>query len=213
TLICSLLISQIYAQAEKCAATVSGRVLDSDNRLPLSGVTIIADPGSHQVITDAHGYFRISQLCPAMVYTVKATSVGFDSMEVEVVPDNNAQVNIVLHHSHILLHDVTVVGHQQAVPTTNSIKMVSQERIAQARGKTLADLFSTLPGVTMLQTGTTIARPVINGLHSNRILILDNGIRHVGQLWGSEHGPEIDPFVAKDFKLIDGADGVRYGAD
>src|SRR5690606_36446266 len=76
-----------------------------------------------------------------------------------------------------------------------------------------ADIFSTLPGVSMLQTGTMIVKPVINGLHSNRILVLNNGIRQEGQQWGSEHAPEIDPFVAKDFRLIKGAEGVRYGPD
>jgi iron complex outermembrane receptor protein len=68
-------------------------------------------------------------------------------------------------------------------------------------------------GVSALQTGATIAKPVIQGLHSNRILILNNGIRQEGQQWGMEHSPEIDPFVASSITVIKGAEGVRYGPE
>jgi iron complex outermembrane receptor protein len=48
-------------------------------------------------------------------------------------------------------------------------------------------------------------------MHSNRVLILNNGIRQEGQQWGSEHAPEIDPFMAQKLTVIKGAAGVRYG--
>jgi outer membrane receptor protein involved in Fe transport len=69
-----------------------------------------------------------------------------------------------------------------------------------------------MTGVAVLQTGSTIAKPVIHGLHSNRLLILNNGIRQEGQQWGSEHAPEIDPFIATSLKVIKGANTVRYGS-
>ena len=50
-------------------------------------------------------------------------------------------------------------------------------------------------------------------MHSNRILILNNGIRQEGQQWGQEHAPEIDPFVATNLSLIKGAAAVKYGSD
>jgi iron complex outermembrane receptor protein len=54
---------------------------------------------------------------------------------------------------------------------------------------------------------------VIHGLHGNRILILNNGIRQEGQQWGAEHAPEIDPFIARRLTVVKGAASVRYGAD
>src|SRR5690606_20859395 len=59
----------------------------------------------------------------------------------------------------------------------------------------------------------TIAKPVINGMHSNRVLIVNNGIKQEGQQWGSEHAPEIDPFIASQITVIKGAESVRYGAE
>jgi iron complex outermembrane receptor protein len=42
---------------------------------------------------------------------------------------------------------------------------------------------------------------------------MNNGVRQEGQQWGSEHAPEIDPFVAKKITVLKGAAGVRYGSD
>ncbi|WP_257667501.1 TonB-dependent receptor [Parapedobacter tibetensis] len=206
-------VSLAFAQDESCTLTLRGRVIDNDTQLPLSGVTIKVSPGIHQTISDGHGYFQFSQLCEGTSYTVMASSIGFDSITTTLTLAGNETLNITLSHGHIKLHDVDVVGHQQSVVTTNPSKAVSREAIAEARGGTLAGIFDALPGVSMLQTGSTIAKPVINGMYGNRILILNNGVRQEGQQWGSEHAPEIDPFMAKDFKLIKGAEGVRYGAD
>ena len=57
------------------------------------------------------------------------------------------------------------------------------------------------------------SKPVIHGLHSNRVLILNNGIRQEGQQWGSEHAPEIDPFIANRLSVIKGSGALRYGGD
>src|SRR5690606_5649661 len=136
-----------------------------------------------------------------------------ESASTRLTLTTDSELDIVLHHGTIKLHDVDVVGHGQSVITTNPVKTLSREDIAEARGGSLAEHFDALAGVGTLQTGTTIAKPVINGMHSNRVLILNNGIRQEGQQWGAEHAPEIDPFIAKDFKVIKGAEGVRYGAD
>jgi iron complex outermembrane receptor protein len=50
-------------------------------------------------------------------------------------------------------------------------------------------------------------------LHSSRVIILNQGVRQEGQNWGSEHAPEIDPFVSKNIQVIKGPGGLRYGGD
>ncbi len=212
-LLFSAICSLVYAQHKGCTLTVNGRVTDSDTGLPLSGVTVQVDPGELQAISDAHGYFHFSHLCSGTSYQVTASSVGFESAAMQLTPQSDTRLNIALQHGTIKLHDVEVVGHGRSVITANPVKALSRESIAEARGGNLAEYLGVLPGVSMLQTGSTISKPVINGMHSNRILVLNNGIRQEGQQWGSEHAPEIDPFIAKDFEVIKGAEGVRYGAD
>ena len=81
------------------------------------------------------------------------------------------------------------------------------------RGQSLGESLKNITGLYSIQTGPTISKPVIHGLHSNRILILNNGVRQEGQQWGSEHAPEVDPFVASRLTVIKGAASIRYGSD
>jgi iron complex outermembrane receptor protein len=63
----------------------------------------------------------------------------------------------------------------------------------------------------LLSSGGTIAKPVIQGLHSNRIAIVSDGVTLQSQQWGNDHAPEIDPYTADIIKVVKGAAGVRYG--
>ncbi|HLU69175.1 MAG TPA: TonB-dependent receptor, partial [Fibrobacteria bacterium] len=80
-------------------------------------------------------------------------------------------------------------------------------------GRSLGEALTAIEGVTLLQSGPTIAKPEIRGLQGNRIQILNNGVKLEGQQWGSEHAPEIDPFLAGSMTVIKGAAGVRYGPE
>ncbi|TAG05137.1 MAG: TonB-dependent receptor [Cytophagia bacterium] len=97
--------------------------------------------------------------------------------------------------------------------STQSTEILKGDALNTEKGKTLGDLLRNINGVNTLQTGATIVKPIIQGNSGNRILILNNGIRQEGQQWGSEHAPEIDPFIANQVTVIKGAESVRYGAE
>jgi iron complex outermembrane receptor protein len=87
------------------------------------------------------------------------------------------------------------------------------EERSQRDGLSLGEMLKGLPGVQSLQTGSTVSKPIIHGLHSTRVVVLNQGVRQEGQNWGSEHAPEIDPFVSKRIQVIKGPAGLRYGGD
>ena len=97
--------------------------------------------------------------------------------------------------------------------STNAKSELKGIPLFQTAGQTLSGSLQNIPGINAIQTGPTISKPVIHGLHSNRILILNNGVRQEGQQWGTEHAPEIDPFIANRVTIIKGAASVRYGSD
>jgi iron complex outermembrane receptor protein len=80
-------------------------------------------------------------------------------------------------------------------------------------GRSLGDALTAVEGVTLLQSGPTISKPEIHGLQGNRIQVLNNGVKLEGQQWGSEHAPEVDPFLAGSLEVVKGAAGVRYGPE
>ncbi|MDM8176329.1 MULTISPECIES: TonB-dependent receptor [Olivibacter] len=208
-----LLCSHIgYAQNNDCNFMINGRLIDSDTQLPLAGATVRIMPANRTVKTDGHGFYRLSSLCEG-TYTLSFESLGFEKTSRTLNITKNETLHIALKHGDIVLHDVEVVGHQNNLKTTSVVNSLTQQQLRESKGGVLAEVLKEIPGVTMLQTGATIAKPVIHGMHSNRILMLNNGIRQEGQQWGNEHAPEIDPFVAKNIRVIKGAESVRYGAE
>ncbi|MBC7451979.1 MAG: TonB-dependent receptor, partial [Cytophagales bacterium] len=114
-----------------------------------------------------------------------------------------------LNTTEVVIEDVK----QQNKPVISSKEEVSGEALARSRGTTLGESIKQLPGVSNLQTGPTIFKPVIQGMYGSRVLIMNNGVRQEGQQWGNEHAPEVDPFVANKVSVIKGAQSIRYGSD
>ncbi|MEM9982067.1 MAG: TonB-dependent receptor, partial [Bacteroidota bacterium] len=90
---------------------------------------------------------------------------------------------------------------------------LEEDDLRQTYGKSLGEALEHITGVNTLSTGATIQKPMIHGLHSNRLVILNNGVRLESQRWGAEHAPEMDPFLAKQLSVVKGAAGVQYGAE
>ncbi|MCF3109096.1 TonB-dependent receptor plug domain-containing protein [Niabella sp. CC-SYL272] len=114
----------------------------------------------------------------------------------------------------MVLKMVTVSGSKNhQMNKTLPVAVLSGNELRKRSGQNLAQVLQDVPGISMLQTGATISKPVINGLHGNRILLINNGVKQEGQQWGAEHAPEIDPAIAGAIHVLKGAAGVRYGAE
>jgi iron complex outermembrane receptor protein len=111
------------------------------------------------------------------------------------------------------LQEVQVHGQHSPVNRNSISTTISAKQLSTTKGGNLADALVDVPGVSTLKSGGTVSKPVIHGLHSNRILLLNNGVRLEGQQWGAEHAPEIDPFIAERIHVVKGAESIRYGAE
>ncbi len=90
---------------------------------------------------------------------------------------------------------------------------LSADVLNRNRGQNLGEMLKYTAGISTLNTGATISKPVIRGLHSQRIVVMNNGVKQEGQQWGLDHAPEIDPFSVDHVELVKGAASVRYGSD
>jgi iron complex outermembrane receptor protein len=113
----------------------------------------------------------------------------------------------------VKLEQVEIIGKKNAVSPTQSMVELSGKELDRSRGMSLGETLQKLPGVTVLQTGPSIFKPVVQGMYGQRVLIMNNGVRQEGQQWGSEHAPEVDVFLASKLSVIKGASSVRYGSD
>lgn len=186
--------------------------VESYDKQPLVGA-VVHFVGKHY-ITDREGSVVITSL-KVGVYPIKVSYLGYTDFQGNISVPQQGVYTIAMREEVTQLAATSVVGTiaERREEATKAVTTISKPALQQQRGEELAKVLTSVAGVSMIQTGATIAKPVIHGLHSNRILILNNEVRQEGQQWGADHAPEIDPSVADKISVVKGADAVRYGSD
>lgn len=195
---------------------IFGTVIDAETSQPLAGVNIMLPALKRGTTTDTEGKYALDNLHEG-VYTIRFSYIGYATatMTVKLV-DQDVELNVVLQPSILQLPSVTVTGKPQAtdiLSSTQSTDVLEEHEIARLRGQTIGSTVDHLPGVSVLSTGPGVAKPVIRGLTSQRVLIINDGVRQEGQQWADEHGPEIDVFQAEKIEIVRGPGSLLYGSD
>ncbi|NJL76833.1 MAG: TonB-dependent receptor, partial [Saprospiraceae bacterium] len=203
----------LQAQAlENCNFTIEGVVLDEHDTIPLAYTTIFLPTLQKGTITDETGKFYFYGICSGY-YPIRIEHLGSETIiDTLYVPTSKTLIFSMEHHTEVL-KEITVTASKLASTFTQSAVALQGIALSRLRGQSLGATLENIAGVQTLKTGPTISKPIIHGLHSDRILVLNNGVRQEGQQWGIEHAPEIDPFVADQLTVVKGAAAVQYGAD
>lgn len=196
-------------RGQDCGLFLRGVVQEKDGNV-LPGATVVLS--DRTTVTSADGAFQFHNLCPGTLSLV-VRYIGYQESHRIITLTESSKIVITLASSETALEAIEVSGGATPAGLTNTSYGLSKEDLAHFSGKSLGEALKRVPGVSALQTGPAIFKPVIDGLHSQRILILNNGIRQEGQQWGVEHAPEIDPFIASEIRVVKGAEAVRYGSD
>lgn len=211
-LLLPLFLAPLWLQGQNCTYSIRGKVINSLTGEPLAFANVMIKELNTGTVADENGHYHIDGLCEGN-YTIVCTHITCNHAEHHISLEHDIQKDFKLKETSVFLESVTVAGKAIQLQNTQATDEISGKELASSQGLPLAESLKKLPGVTTLNTGASIAKPVIQGLHSSRILILNNGVRQEGQQWGTEHAPEIDPFIADRVSIIKGASGVRYGAD
>lgn len=202
-----------FSQTESaCNYTLSGKIIDEHDKSSLEYATVYIKELERGAVSDEKGRYTIEKLC-AGTYTVVVSHIGCEPVTEKVTLTKSLKHNFYPEHHSEELGEFTLKedGYEEEISVAK--KELSLKEMNQSRGKSLGESLKSITGVTTLNTGNSVSKPVIHGLHSDRVLILNNGIRQEGQQWGNEHAPEIDPYIADKLSVIKGADGIRYGAN
>ncbi|WP_046244344.1 TonB-dependent receptor [Hymenobacter terrenus] len=194
-----------------CTLALAGRVVDHEAGTILPGATARLLETGEVSTTDLAGNYHF-HVC-AGTYHLEVSFVGYQSESAEVRVTTAVVRNFQLHPDAVELGGAVVRGQAPTPAPTQATAALTGGALAATRGQSLGEALLKVSGVSAIQTGPNVFKPMIHGLHSNRVALLNNGVRQEGQQWGQDHGPEIDPFVASQLTVVKGAAGVRYGAD
>jgi len=202
----------IAGAQQSCDLTLSGTIAATTGEGLPGAAVFISGREQHAVVTDGDGHYVLSGLC-AGTYTITIKFLGYKDKEQKLILNTSQVLPIELEEQDEMLEEVVIEDKFKPENETQSVSVLSGKTLDEAKGRSFGEVLREMPGVNTIQTGPTIFKPVIHGLHSQRILVLNNGIRHEGQQWGAEHAPEIDPFIASNIVVIKDAGAIKYGTD
>jgi iron complex outermembrane receptor protein len=194
-----------------CRLSITGKVQD-DAKNPLPGATIFIKEHNIGKVTDHNGVYTFADLCEGS-YSFEIKFLGYETQVINLTLRKSEYIETTLITEDRMLTEIVISDHRDPVGKASNYGALSGKALEEVRGRSLGESLQSITGVNTIQSGPAIFKPVIHGVHSQRILILNNGIRLEGQQWGAEHAPEIDPFIASNIVVIKDAGAIKYGTD
>ena len=203
------LFSTLEIYSQNCDYNFSGVVIDLHDQSPLSNATILIEGTDNIAISDNNGYFKFSGLCPSN-YSVTVSHLKCKSKTFSIKLDGNLQKNLKLEHHINELNEVIVLAESDKRSKTIFENKISNELINDNSSSVLGDVLKNVSGVSSINSGNSIVKPIINGLYGSRVEILNNEVNIQDQQWGIEHAPSIDINSAENIYVIKGAGALQY---
>ena len=202
------LITNIWAQT----GDVSGIVyLDNE---PVPGAEVYIKSLKKGTVTDINGKFTLKKI-PLGTVKLSFSFVGTDVQTNNVTVTSNTPLVTAYLISNATLDEVvvSVPGSKLQKDLVVNVEKKKISEINQASSATLAESISNINGVSQNSTGSSIGKPVIRGLTSNRVVTFAQGTRVENQQWGGEHGLGVSSNGIKSVEVIKGPASLLYGSD
>jgi len=199
-----------------CLWSLSGKITDTHTGEPLDSaqITVLDVDGRQKfdAFSDKKGEYSIQPLCSGN-YKVVVSMPDSSPKTFKLFIDGDTKRNFSLELHEKELQEVIAVGRTQTKTKTSAESRLSENQLVKYSETNLGTALSSISGVSAFSTGGSIVKPVIHGLNSSRVPILNNGIRQEDQQWGVEHAPDIDLNVAQSLTVIKGAGALEYAGD
>lgn len=207
------MVISIVASAQECSYSLTGKITDYHNGSPLFGAFVQVIGTEVEAYTDFDGNYTIKNVCNGS-FELQISHPECESVIQKVTINGNTVHDVKLEHHLEEIGEVVVSDHKSTSKTNSANEsQVNSQVLEQYSSSSLGTALKEISGVSSLNTGSTIVKPVINGMHSSRVLIINNGVRLQDQEWGVEHAPNLDINSANHITVVKGASALKYGGD
>ena len=203
-------LGSAISQSADCTEVIKGKVLDLVTKEPLPFATVSILETSQGAVADENGEFILINICDEEVH-LEVRFVGYKTTE-HHHDFHHADPFIYLAPDETLLESIVVEGSRLESYQSLSVQSLEVNKV-NLLNNSIGELTESLSGISTLNTGSNISKPVVHGLHSNRVLVMNDGLRHAYQVWGEGHAPEIDPSHISEIEVVKGAATVKYGPE
>src|SRR4030095_1437218 len=196
--------------------SLAGRVIDAETKQTLPGASVYFPDLKIGNSCNNEGIYTINNVSEGS-YLVEVSHLGYSSIVEHIsIKTGENKMDFSLSISAVENTGVTVTG----VSSATSVKrtpipenIIRREDLCRNTSTNLIDNIAKTPGVSQVTTGPAVSKPFIRGLGYNRVVVINDGVRHEGQQWGDEHGIEIDELNVNKVEVLKGAASLMYGSD
>ncbi len=207
-----IVLFALLTSAQDCNSILVGEVVDFHDNSSLSGATISITGKEMRTVSSNSGKFSFRNLCDGVIeLEVSHPSCTTKFVTVTIAGDSFQEIR--LEHHLEELDEVKVVSSVAQKTNSGQEENLTIKQLERGSGGSLGDALKAIPGVSTLNTGGNIVKPVIQGLNGSRILILNNNVRMQDMEWGDEHAPNVDINANQKISVIKGAAALEYGGD
>lgn len=211
-LLCLSFIYKAKAQ-NNCKGILKAQVLDIVSNTPVSDVAVFLLETNKGNYTDSTGWVQLNDICKGS-FTLVCKHLNHEATKEKFFMNNEVTYKTIYIACHTdTLGDLVISGSKMHKEDIAVLHTLNASEIQSGGVLHLGNILEKINGVFNINTGQHIQKPMIRGMHSNRLLILNNNVRLEGQQWGIEHAPELDATYAHDIEVIKGAQSIRYGSD
>ena len=200
--------SPLYSQ--DCNSSLTLKVIDLHDSSVLQNASIFIKELNKEVKTNSKGEYVFRDLCNKE-YLIEISHKDCETIQTEIKIKNNSIKTIRMEHHLNELDEIIVKSNFKSKSKSVFENKVSKQTLEDYSNNSIADVLKTIPGVSTISTGSSIAKPQINGLHSSRVLLINNNVKMEDHEWGIDHAPSIDINSIEKISLIKGAGALKYG--
>jgi len=193
---------------------LEGFVLDGNGEA-LTGANVYLPEMAKGTVADKNGEFYLDAL-PAGSYILQISFIGYESYVRTIrVGKENESLHIILHTAAITADEVVISGGRHSTQHENAIKieLLNASTLNKIPSPTLIEKLAELPGVDMISRGGSVTSPVIRGLSTSNILVLNNGFRMENYQFSADHPYLVDGNGLERVEVIKGPASLLYGSD
>ena len=200
------------AQSQNCNNKLSIEVIDLHDGSSLDNANVNFEEIDIGGNTDQNGIIIFENLCVGN-YNLSVTHEDCETSNIKVAVKKDTYKKVFLEHHLHELQEIIVTSSNRVNSKSLFENKISKEVLDDYNSRTLGEVLQTVTGVSTLNTGTYLSKPVINGLHSSRVILINNDVRLEDQEWGIEHAPSIDINSIDKISVIKGASALQYAGD
>ena len=214
-LIILLLIVAVQLSAQQFYS-LDGTVENRDSRRLIPDATLSLRGTNIGIFSNENGQFKLCDI-PSGKYELIISAIGYQSDTIVVDINKDLFLQIKLTQNTISLNEVVIQENlQRGAKTTISMQSLDNSTpslISQSGNTNFSKLLTNVAGVSTIDVGANVSKPVIRGMAFNRVAVVNRGITIQNQQWGVDHGLDINSFDVYSATVYRGANSLIFGSD